>query len=342
MVLRKYIFLLLIAAISMSLMSPSAPDWGADTPVQEVLAFLGEDVPKHSLASEEGEKMMLIKRGEDIIKRGKTTGPSGNKSKFVSKHYVCTSCHNLTQEDPSLKSRDPEKRLAYAIEKNMPFLQATTFHGIVNRESWYNDDYYKKYGDFVKPAQESLKEAIQLCATECAQGRLLEDWEMDAVLAYYWSLQFDLGDLEMSKEDMSKLKRLATDKSSQGEAMSFLKSFYMQTSPATFSDPPPDKSKGYEGLTGDATRGAQIYRLSCLHCHKEDGVSKYTLDEGKLSLRHLRKKIPQDSHMSLYQIIRYGTYALPGHRPYMPHFTLERMSNQQVEDLRAFIEQGAM
>lgn len=341
MVLRKYVFLLLIAAISMSLMNPSAPDWGPETPVQEVLAYFGQENPKHSLA-EATDQMTLVKRGEDIILRGKTISPSGKKSKFVSKHYVCTSCHNLTQEDPTLTSRDPEKRLDYAIEQDLPFLQATTFHGIVNRESWYNDDYFKKYGALVKPAQESLKEAIQLCATECAQGRLLEDWEMEAVLAYYWSLQFELGDLEMGTEGLEKLKRLALDKNSQAEAVKLIKSFYMQTSPATFSDPPPDKSKGYEGLTGNAERGKSIYSRSCLHCHKAGGVSKYTLDNGKLSLRHLRKKIPQDSHMSLYQIIRYGTYALPGHRPYMPHFTLERMSNQQVEDLRAYIEQGAM
>ncbi|RMF22347.1 MAG: cytochrome c, partial [Bacteroidetes bacterium] len=35
----------------------------------------------------------------------------------------------------------------------------------------------------------------------------------------------------------------------------------------------------------------------------------------------------------------YGTYAIPGHKPYMPHYPLERMSKQQVEDLRAYIEQ---
>lgn len=338
MVLRKYITFFLVALLCMGLILPeSSPDWNADTPVQEVLSFLGEKAPKHSM--EEENMSIWVSRGEDIIKRGKTVGPDGRKSKFVSKHYVCTSCHNLQQEDPSLKSRDPEKRLDYAIEHNMPFLQATTFHGIVNRESWYNDDYYKKYGDFVKPAQESLEEAIQLCATECAQGRLLNDWEMKAVKAYYWSLEFKLGDLEMSKDELTKLKGLAADKEN-AKATDFLKTFYMQKSPATFSDSPPDKQAGY-GLKGDAERGKAIYTLSCLHCHKEGGVSKYTLDQGKLALRHLRKKIPQDSHMSLYQIIRYGTYALPGHRPYMPHFPLERMSNQQVEDLRAYIELGA-
>ena len=48
--------------------------------------------------------------------------------------------------------------------------------------------------------------------------------------------------------------------------------------------------------------------------------------------------ITKDSHFSLYQIIAYGTYAIPGHKPYMPHYPLERMSKQQVEDLRAYVE----
>ncbi|MDW3649741.1 MAG: cytochrome c [Bacteroidia bacterium] len=340
MVLKKYVFLLLIPLLGMGLINFAPPDWNEDTPVQEVLEYLGESKPGHSLLVGNEDKNMLIQRGEEIVKRGRTIGPDGSKSKFVSKHYVCTSCHNLVQEDPDLKSRDPEARLDYAIEKQLPFLQATTFHGIVNRESWYNDDYYKKYGEFVKPARESLREAIQLCATECAQGRLLEDWEMDAVLAYYWSLEFKLGDLEMNSEQMKSLKNLSENTRTQQDAKELLKSFYMQKSPATFGDAPPDKIAGY-GLKGDEERGKSIYTLACLHCHKEGGVSKYTLDHGKLSLRHIRKKIPQDSHMSLYQIVRYGTYALPGHRPYMPHFPLERMSNQQLEDLRAYIEFGA-
>ena len=114
----------------------------------------------------------------------------------------------------------------------------------------------------------------------------------------------------------------------------------MQTSPATFSDPPPDKNSGY-GLEGDVKRGQALYELSCLHCHRAGSVSEYILDNSKFSFKHLKSKIPKDDHFSLYQIIRYGTYALPGHRPYMPHYTLERMSDQQVEDLRSYIEMMA-
>ena len=62
------------------------------------------------------------------------------------------------------------------------------------------------------------------------------------------------------------------------------------------------------------------------------------LDESKPTLNWLKRNITSDSDLSIYQIIRHGTYAASGHREYMPLYTQEKMSNQQVEDLRAFIE----
>ena len=121
----------------------------------------------------------------------------------------------------------------------------------------------------------------------------------------------------------------------------WLRSFYNTKSPAHFYDAPPSKRKGYEGLAGNPNRGKDLYELSCLHCHQPDGVSHYILDDSRHSFRHLKKMITKDSHFSLYQIVAYGTYAIPGHRPYMPHYPEERMSKQQVEDLRAYVEQRA-
>lgn len=42
---------------------------------------------------------------------------------------------------------------------------------------------------------------------------------------------------------------------------------------------------------------------------------------------------------SIYEAVRTGTCAETGHREYMPHCTAEKMSDQQVEDLPAYIEQ---
>ena len=40
---------------------------------------------------------------------------------------------------------------------------------------------------------------------------------------------------------------------------------------------------------------------------------------------------------SIYHVNRYGTKPMGGKKAYMPHYTLEKMSNQQLEDLRAYI-----
>lgn len=319
--------------------SQNLAHWNGNTSVQTVLQELGDPKPQHYLIPSAEQ----IKKGEELVKLGRTTNAAGKKTPYISKHYMCTTCHNLEQEDPDLRISDPEARLAYVKEKGIPFLQGTTFRGIVNRESWYNDDYVKKYGDEkIEIAHKNLRESIQLCAVECSQGREMEAWEIDAVLAYYWSLQFTLDDLDLTVADFEKLNAgKAVDKVAKDSLRIWLKTFYNQTSPAHFYDAPADKKVGYKGLIGDPARGKDIYELSCLHCHQSGGVSHYILDDTALSFKHLDKMVPKNSHFSLYQIIAYGTYSIPGHRPYMPHYPEERMSKQQVEDLRAYVEMRA-
>ncbi len=314
-------------------------NWTEETPLQEVLLALGDNKPAHYLSPDP----LLAKKGEEIVKYGRTESPNGKRTKYVSKYYVCTTCHNLEQEDPDLRFSDPDTRLGYIKNKGIPFLQGTTFKGIVNRESWYNDDYVKKYGDEkIEKAHKNLRESIQLCAIECSQGRPMRDWEIEAVLSYYWTLQFNLGDLELTADDLTKLNQPFPFAENKATLLPWLKSFYLQKSPATFFDAPPNKEIGFKGVSsGDANVGKDIYELSCLHCHKPGGVSHYELDNSKLSFRDIRRMITKDSHFSLYQIIAYGTYAIPGHKPYMPHYPLERMSKKQVEDLRAYVEDMA-
>ena len=169
----------------------------------------------------------------------------------------------------------------------------------------------------------------------------MEDWEIEAILTYYWTLQFNLEDLGFNETDLEKLKSETGEGNNSDSLKVWLRSFYNTKSPAHFYDAPPDKNKGYEGLVGNPARGKEIYELSCLHCHNAEGVSHYILDNSPLSFRHLAGKINKNSHFSLYQIIAYGTYAIPGHKPYMPHYPEERMSKQQVEDLRVYVEMQA-
>ena len=308
--------------------------WNAESDLFEVLHSFGEPVPKHKKQFTDEQ----IRLGMEIVYEGRAKKTNGKFSKRVSKYYECTTCHNQEQEDPDLRFSNPDTRLPYVKKKGIPFLQGTTFKGIVNRESWYNDDYVKKYGaEVVGKAHKSLRESIQLCAIECSQGRPMKDWELDAVMAYYWSIDFKLKDLNLSGADYNKLNAFAKKGNNQ-EAIDWLKSFYLQKSPAHFFDAPASKWDGYKGFKGDINRGRDIYELSCLHCHHPDGVSYYILEDDLLSFKDLKRTMFKNSHFSIYQIIPYGTYAIPGHRPYMPHYPLERMSKQQVEDLRAYIE----
>ncbi|HMP31938.1 MAG TPA: hypothetical protein PKD85_20205, partial [Saprospiraceae bacterium] len=139
-----------------------------------------------------------VKAGESIVKNGFVPKSLGKKSGQQSKHFVCTSCHNVEREDPNLSILDPQARLDYVSSKGLPFLQGSPLYGVINRSTYYNGDYYKKYGELVFKAQNNIREAIQLCAQECAQGRKLADWEVESILAYFWTIGIKMNDLEIS------------------------------------------------------------------------------------------------------------------------------------------------
>ncbi|HET8860849.1 c-type cytochrome [Marivirga sp.] len=301
--------------------------------LSDVLKSLGQDYPSHYVENYDSAD---IQRGYDLIHIGKTNNPpDGFASKAISKFYSCTSCHNVKREDPNLTLVDQDARLEYAIENDLPYLQGSTFWGVVNRESWYNDDYILKYGSLVEKAKGSLTESIQLCAKVCAQGRELEEWEMKSILSYLWTLQMKIEDLEMTESELQKLNELKS--SNPDSAIAFLKSHYLTKSPATFADLPESKEKGYP-MEGRPDYGKAIYELGCQHCHHAYGESDLVLDNSVFTFKWLKKHMPEDSKKSIYEIIRNGSYSELGHKEYMPNYTLEKMSHQQVEDLRAYIE----
>jgi len=306
-----------------------------ETSIWSLLNDYGEELPDHARPNATEE---TIQRGYDLIHYGKTTGPDGKTSSYISKYYVCTTCHNQNREDPDLNIFNPETRLDYVAQRGMKFLQGTTFYGIANRESWYNEDYYLKYGDLVKPANKSLAEATQLCAKVCSSGRYLEDWELEAILAYYWNNQIKLGDLDLTSEELNKI--LSSNSGKHPELISLLKSKYAAYSPATFGDLPADKSKGY-AYEGNPEMGKKIYQLSCQSCHSFEGVAGMTLDDSKLTFQKFKRNIEKKGLYNIYDISRHGTYVDKGKPRYMPLYPKERLSDKQLEDLRAFIVQEA-
>ena len=330
------LYIVLAIGLYVSFSAFTAPDkWGDETPLAQVLYSMGKEKPAHYI---EVVDSMKAEMGREIVLTGRTTGPNGRKSKYVSKYFVCTDCHNQVREDPLLPESNPESRLDYSEQNDLPFLQATTFWGIVNREGWYNNDYYLKYGEDVKKANSDLGEATQLCAVECSSGRPLEDWELEAIMHYYWTLQLTMGDLDLEEMEWRKIRKFAGSEIDRHVVVDLLDKKYLRFSPAHFGDVPEDKSKGYPvKKSGDATKGKMIYDRSCLHCHRQYGPSQLILDDSKFTMNKFKRHLEKSTDFNLYQIIRKGTHAEAGHQQYMPHFPLERMSDQQVEDLRSYI-----
>ena len=304
-------------------------------PVQEVLKKLGAEAAPHLPKEVKGAS---VKRGRDIVLKGRTESPYGGKSDRVSRHFVCTSCHNVERDEPNLLASDPLARLKYVNEKGLPFLQGSALYGIVDRRSFYNDDYVKKYGDLVEPARNDLRESIHLCATECAQGRPLEAWEMESVLSYLWTIGLKLGDLDLTEGERKQIGMAIDGKGDQAAALALVESKYLKGFPATFLDPPADRKSGYS-QEGNTDTGQMIYESSCLHCHEDKRYSQFNLDKSELTFDFLDKHISVYTRYSIYQVARYGTSPIPGKKAYMPHYTKEKMSEQMLEDLRVYIEQ---
>ncbi|MCB0638364.1 MAG: cytochrome c [Lewinella sp.] len=329
---------LLIFGVTAFLPPATTATLSEDTSVSELLRELGDSPPGHAVRAD--LPGVSVEAGRQLVTEGIAPQPGGGHSSRQSVHFVCTSCHNIVKEDPDLRYADPEARLAYAESQDIPFLPGTTLYGVVNRTSWYNDDYVKKYGDLVEGAQDDLRGAIALCATECSQGRELEDWEMESILAYLWTIDLKVGDLILTSAEKETIERAVSGNGHATAAIDLIKSRYLSYSPAHFLVPPPDRQAGYPE-TGRPAQGQLLYERSCLHCHGEQRYSFFNLDETHYSYDFLTKHFPRYTRYSAYQVIRYGTSPMNGKRAYMPHYTQERMSNQQVEDLRAFLAQGA-
>lgn len=318
---------------------PEAGSLQEDLPVADLLLKLGDaPLPHQPDMSIPG---VSAARGRELVRYGMTTRPEGGKTKRQSRHFVCTSCHNVEREDPDLRFSDPQGRLEYVRQKGLPFLQGTTLYGAVNRIRFYNGDYEKKYGQLVVPARENIREAIQLCAVECSQGRRLEPWELESILAYLWTIGLKMSDLGLNSMQQDRLYAALRDGKDRQEVMALIKSRYLSGSPATFLDPPPNRREGAAGLSGNAENGRWIYELSCLHCHEGGKYALFKLDHSKTTFQYLKKHLPLYTRYSAYQVVRYGTSPVPGKSSYMPNYTQERLTPQQMEDLRAYIESRA-
>lgn len=302
-----------------------------NTPVEDILVLLNDKKPIHYL-----EKVDLdsARMGEELVKYGQLKDNSNSR---ISKYFVCTDCHNqvLETDDPSDES--PDRVLKYSKKNEIPFLPGSTFYGMYNKDQWYNGDYAKKYGDLVKPARDSLYNAIQLCATQCSQGREMEFWEIRCVVHYYKTLEFKISDLVLEPSELGQLSAWVVKENEK--AVKLLKGKYNQINDAHFGTSEIPKIEGYEPKFEN---GEYIYKGGCLYCHAYGrGITNFDLGDDILSYKFLAAKKEKYNSYSISHITRYGTYAISGRKQYMPQYTYENMSDEQMLDLIYFVETKA-
>lgn len=328
------IVMLLLASILSSLPAKAGrEDVLPEDSVTKTLIRLGEPEPRHLM--EWDDFAAYAEKGRELFFQGRTTDFEGNLTPIQSEHFRCTDCHTTNREDPLLTDSNPETRAAYVQARNMPFLPGTTLFGTVNKSSWYNEDYTIKYGDLVRNARFNLRNAIQVCSTACSAGRRMESWELKAVLAYLWTQEYRLTDLDLSASELNIIQNALAGNGDPQAAATLIKSKFRSFSPANFGATPDSLRDGYP-LSGDPVKGRFIYTSSCLYCHgnRTGAPMRDTLDMSWSTYSYLIEEIESDA--SIYNMIRHGT--TQDNRAYMPQYPLERMSNQQVEDLRAFIQ----
>lgn len=309
------------------------PNPGITVPnsVEDVLIMIGDERPAHFISTVDKDSARM---GEEMVKYGALLDGSNER---ISKYFMCTDCHNLQLETADPADESPEAVLEYGKKNGIPFLPASTFYSMYNKRHWYNDDYYKKYGDLVKPTRDTLQNAIQLCATQCAQGRALENWEIRSILHYYKTLELKISDLNFDQKELDDFGQLLV--SDKNKALEVIKSKYNQVNHAHFGS---SKIPEIPGYTPSAENGKYIFTKGCLHCHDaETGITNFTMSDNELTLSFLHRKKDNYNNFAVPHITRYGTYAMTGRRQYMPMYSFEKMSKKQMLDLLHYIEVGS-
>lgn len=273
-------------------------------------------------------------------------------SKVISEFYKCTHCHNHLREDRILSKQDPEERFAMILEQPAKSLApgaldaplrlqpGTTMWGAVNRESFYNDSYavyhrLKVRDHLMNP--ENLEDSTQVCCTYCSVGRLAEEWEILAMLTYFWSLEVKLADLDLPTGAAAAIAAVLQAPANERDpiqvanARKTLRQLYLTRAGDEYTGVPKDLKSDSQGpyadkaqFKGDAAIGKKLYAVACDHCH---GEGKPNESSGGDLIRNLSK---------FHTILAHGTQQ--DKEAYMPMFSRQRLSRQQIADIQAYLK----
>jgi mono/diheme cytochrome c family protein len=299
--------------------------------------------------------------------------------------YRCWHCHNFVREDIVLTRQDPEAR--EQLLKDNPALggkqtevrltTGTTFWGMVNRERFYNG-YYARYhrlkvrdGEKFRPMNPgSLADAVQVCCSYCSAGRFPEDWELDSILAYLWTLELRLRDLDLPAEIQQRLlEQFNSGKDDLvAAARQELRKHYLVASAAHAVEPPVRSEDGPTGADNRSTvqdvyppSVAELERLFPPQNPAPPAANKATastpnrrgelvvqgdpkrgewLYKSACALCHGNEVHPKSGRSLALSPTTFHRYVWKGTQRdglYMPFFTRERLSPRQATDIRAYL-----
>jgi len=284
-------------------------------------------------------------KGEQLVTQGYTSSFKGNKTALTSSKLFCVACHTTQKEYPSANNATPQDRLEYGDSMNIPFLPGAPFYGLVNRVAFFTNDYQEifahKNRSALQTGHRDIRKAIQACNTLYAKGRTLDAWEVESILAYLWTLELKIGDLKMPASVINTVEEAINTNKNNARAVNLMRRYYKEVYPASLIPPLPIEERSLiSPVLNDFSTGKKVYKLSCLHCHGDKRYAGFKLDETQQTFKFLKKNFDISSRYSIYDAVRYSPGS-KGNKTNPPHYTEQRMSNQQLQDLRFYITQKA-
>ncbi|MCP4442010.1 MAG: hypothetical protein GY810_24135 [Aureispira sp.] len=315
-----------------------------ETPLWDVMTQLGKINPNSVHKKGRGN----VTKGKELVMTGVTRDLKGKKIAPIAGKMACVSCHNLEPEHPSLSVIAPQQRLEHADSMGIAFVPGSPFFGMVNRIMFFTDDFISKYNppkaiyrQYIMDGHRDIRLAINACNMVNANGRRLEMWEVESILAFMWTMELKIGDLAMKEEDLRKVEGAIVSNRDNARAVNLLRRYYPEVYPAAF---PPimevAQRKRISPVINSFSNGKRLYKKSCLHCHLNKRYSNFKLDSKQKTFKMLKKHFDDDSRYSIYLAHRYNPDP-KAFKTTAPLFTEQRMSDKQLQDLRFFIKQMA-
>lgn len=284
-------------------------------------------------------------KGQQLVTRGYTSSFKGNKTAKTSKKLVCVACHTIEKEHPSVGTMNPQSRLEHGDSMSIPFLPGAPFYGLVNRVAFFTNDYQQVFAHKDRLALQNghrdIRKAIQACNTVYAKGRTLDPWEIESILAYLWTLELKIGDLNIPDSILNIAEQAIKTNKDNARAVNLMRRYYQEVYPASLIPPIPIGERNLiSPVLNSFTNGKRVYKQSCLHCHAGKRYSNFRLDRSQKTFKFLKKHFDTPTRYSIYDVLRYSP-GTKGEKTNSPHYTAQRMSNQQLQDLRFYITQKA-